>query len=121
MKLMLTISNNQKSILSTIVLENFFQRTADFLRDWARNDLADLSDAQLKDYVKDAYETANEHGVITEQGIVRWACLQVIAGAKFYDEPKVAGLFESNPDGDLLLEQIFEELSNREQSSKRPF
>jgi hypothetical protein len=108
---MLTIRDDQMRVLDEYALQDFFRRACAFLREFAREDLARLDDARLLAGVKATYETARQHGVVGEQGVMRWMCLHLMAGPKFYDLPGVDEALSSGRPVDDVLRDIYERLA----------
>jgi hypothetical protein len=117
---MLTIRESQMRALDDHALEDFFRRACAFLREFAREDLARLDDARLLAGVKATYETARQHGVVGEQGVMRWICLHLMAGGKFYESPEVAEALASGRPVDGVLRDIYERLAVLESRRGKP-
>jgi hypothetical protein len=108
---MLTIRESQMRALDDHALEDFFRRACTFLREFAREDLGRLDDARLRAGVKATYETARQHGVAGEQGVIRWICLHLMAGPRFYELPGVGQALASGRPVDDVLRDLYERLA----------
>jgi hypothetical protein len=108
---MLTIRESQMHVLDAYALEDFFRRACAFLRVFAADDLAKLDDERLLAGVQAAYELAKSHGVVGEQSMIRWMCLQIMAGGKFYEIPEVAEMLRSGRPVDDVLRDLYDRLA----------
>jgi hypothetical protein len=117
---MLTIRESQIQALNDLAKEDFFRRACTFLRDVARDDLASLDNARLLAGVKLAYATAVNHGVVGEQAVMMWMCLQIMAGARFYELPEVAKLLKSGRPVDDIVRELYDRLALLEIRRGRP-
>lgn len=61
--------------------------------------------------VKVAYAAARGHGVVGEQGLMRWMCLQIMAGEAFYQSPEFAVLLTKGGSADDLLRELYYRLA----------
>jgi hypothetical protein len=111
---MLTIRDRQMKALDDRALEDFFRRACAFLREFARADIARLDDTRLLAGVKVAYAAARGHGVVGEQGLMRWMCLQIMAGGAFYQSPEFAVLLTKGGSADDLLRELYDRLATLE-------
>jgi hypothetical protein len=106
--------------LNDYALEDFYRRASAFLREVARDDLAALDDARLLAGVKSACAIASNQGVAGEQAVMMWLCLQIMAGAKFYELPEVAELLRSGRTVDEILRELYDRLAGLEIRRGKP-
>jgi hypothetical protein len=108
---MLRIRESQMEALDDYARDDFFRRACTFLRDFAGADLASLDDARLLAGVKTACAIASSHGVVAERAMMMWLCLQIMAGARFYELPEVAALLRSGRAVDNVLRELYDRLA----------
>jgi len=108
---MLTINAKQMEIFEAAVRGDFFRRQCDFLRSNAGPDVAHLDDVQLQNFVKDSHDSAVAHGATSERSFMMWLCLEVMAGARFFEIPEVADLLKRDESVDLILINVYDRLA----------
>lgn len=115
---MLTISAGQVALFEAQAQGYFISRASAALRVHAASDVIRFDDAQLEAFVDDSAGIAAQHGVTSEQGIVKWALLRIIAGERFHELAEVRQVFAEDQNGERMMALLYERLATLEQRRK---
>jgi hypothetical protein len=88
----------------------FIAQACRFLRKVAGADLAQLNDAELREFIIDSRRQASRFNVVSERGIIRWVVLRISAGADFASVPAVQTLFSNEASGERALAALWDQV-----------
>jgi hypothetical protein len=91
---MFQIHQEQFEAFNQIARANFHRHLAAYLREVMPAETAAYSDDALLEYIVTSDRRASAHGIETESGIAQWACLALIIGIDFDDDPMVHEYFK---------------------------
>lgn len=110
------IRKEQMATLDKAAWEDFYLRLAEFLRTEMPDQTADLSDAELSEFVRGAHARSLGHGIGSEAGVAQYACLSLEAGPNFADNPDIAALLhEPGSDPEEQLDALVDMLADKEE------
>lgn len=110
------ISKQQIASLDKAAWGDFHTRLAAFLRGEMPDETADMSDAGLLKFVRDAQARSLAHGIESEAGVAQYACLSLEAGTDFADHPDIDEyLHEPGANPEERLAALVDMLADKEE------
>ncbi len=85
---------------------HFHRRVRDYVREKMPEETRTTPNTKLLTYLGEQDKIAAEHGITSELGVSKWACLSLWAGEEFYQQPEFNDYFEQpgEPSAEMRLD-----------------
>jgi hypothetical protein len=113
---MFRIGAAQMAALDGVAAVDLVERIAKFLRVEMPDEIAELSESELRRFIAQAHVKAQTHRIQSDAAIAQYVCLALDAGTDFADQPDIAEfLRDADSDPEEQLDYLVDLLADKEE------